>query len=74
MDGRESFVVGGRIGFSGLALNRFGRWALRGGPSVRPRCILLRFYYYYNVLFCFFISFYMISMNSPNFLKYSTRS
>ena len=57
VDGRESFVVGGRIGFSGLALNRFGRWALRGGPSVRPRCILLHFYYCYNALFYFFYLF-----------------
>lgn len=43
MDGKESFVVGGRIGFSGLALNRFGHWALRGGPSVSGhlQCILM---------------------------------
>lgn len=43
MDGRESFVVGGRIGFSGLALNRFGPWALRGGPSVATVYLLRLF-------------------------------
>jgi hypothetical protein len=43
VDGKESFVVGGRIGFSGLALNRFGHWVLRGGPSVSDHlyCVII---------------------------------
>lgn len=35
VSGKESFVVGGRPGFSGLALSPFGHWLLRCGPSPR---------------------------------------